>query len=246
MAFKDHFTKQSETYAQFRPDYPDELFIYLARISPSSETAWDCATGNGQAANGLAKYFNKVIASDASAKQIEQAFKRENIIYNVFPAEEADIESSSVDLVTVAQALHWFNFEKFYSEVKRVLKKNGIIAAWSYNLIDVDEYVNKILRKYEFEIIKDYWPPERKFIDQKYETIPFPFDNVKQSEFIMSANWTCEQLAGFLGTWSATQKYKDENKIDPLSLIMTDLVNFWGSEKLKTISWPLILKIGKI
>ena len=128
MTFKDHFTKQAAVYAKFRPDYPDELFKFLASVSPSNELAWDCATGSGQAANGLAKYFNKVIASDASENQVLNAYKNEKIIYKVFPAEKADIESSTIDLITVAQALHWFNFENFYTEVRRVLKRGGIIA----------------------------------------------------------------------------------------------------------------------
>ena len=246
MNFKDHFTKQAESYAKFRPDYPDELFEFLASVSPSKELAWDCATGSGQAANGLAKYFNKVIASDASVNQVNNAFKNERIIYKVFPAEEADIESSTVDLITVAQALHWFNFERFYSEVRRVLKKDGIIAVWLYDLVKISPGVDIITKKFDEEILKNYWPPERQLFYDKYKGIPFPFKKVEAPEFEMTAKWTYNDLLGFLGTWSGTQKFRDGENYDPLNLIREELIKTWGDEKLKSATWELVLKIGKV
>ncbi len=246
MQFKDHFTKQAESYAKFRPDYPDGLFKYLSEISPSNELAWDCATGNGQAANGLAKYFIKVIASDASEKQIMNAIKNEKIEYKIFPAEKSGIASSTVDLVTVAQALHWFNFEKFYEEVRRVLKKNGIIAAWMYNIVEVSPEIDSIIKKFDSEILKDYWPPERQLFYDEYKTIPFPFDRIEAPEFKMSAYWSIEHLLGFLSTWSAVQKFKDEEGSDPLNLIEEDLRKAWGNEKFRNAFWALVINIGRV
>ena len=246
MNFKDHFTKQAESYAKFRPDYPDELFEFLASVSPSKELAWDCATGSGQAANGLAKYFNKVIASDASENQVNNAFRNNKITYKVFPAEKADIESSSVDLVTVAQALHWFNFEEFYKEVRRVLKKDGIIAVWLYDIVNITPEVDLVTNKFDEEILKNYWPPERQLFYDKYKSIPFPFEKVEAPEFEMTAEWTYNDLLGFLGTWSGTQKFRDKENYDPLNLIKEEVIKTWGNEKLKTATWELVLKLGKV
>ncbi len=246
MSFKDHFTKQAASYAKFRPDYPDELFAFLASVSSSTELAWDCATGNGQAANGLAKYFNKVIASDASEKQVLNGFKNEKIIYKVFPAENAVIESSTVDLITVAQALHWFNFEKFYSEVRRVLKKNGLLAVWTYGLVKISPEVDRITEKFDQEILKNYWPPERKLFYEKYSTIPFPFELSKTPEFKMSVDWKLENLAGFFSTWSAVQKFMEKEGSDPVDLIFGDLKKAWGSVNKRKAEWDLILKVGKV
>jgi ubiquinone/menaquinone biosynthesis C-methylase UbiE len=246
MHFKDHFTKQSETYAKYRPDYPDKLFEFLASVSPSKGLAWDCATGNGQAAIGLAKYFIKVIASDASDMQIKNASQNERIIYKVFPAEKAEIKSSTVDLITVAQALHWFNFEKFYSEVRRVLKKDGLLAVWSYDLVKVFPEIDEITKRFDQVILKNYWPPERKLFYERYRTIPFPFELLKTPELKMSADWNLENLVGFFSTWSAVQKYKERENSDPLELIRNDLLKAWGPEKARKVEWDLILKIGKV
>ena len=246
MNFKDHFTKQAESYAKFRPDYPDDLFKFLASVSPTNELAWDCATGNGQAANGLAKYFKKVIASDASENQVHNAFKNEKIVYKVFPAEKAEIESSTVDLITVAQALHWFNFKNFYSEVRRILRKNGIIAVWMYGLIRISPELDTITNRFDNEILKNYWPPERHFFYEEYKTISFPFELIKTPGFYMSIDWTFENLIGFLSTWSAVQKYKERENSAPVDLIMKDLENAWGKEKIRKAKWDLILKVGKV
>lgn len=246
MSFRDYFTKQSGNYAVYRPAYPDELFNFLSRVAPSNETAWDCATGNGQAANGLAKYFNKVIASDASAEQVGNSFENNKITYRVFPAEKADIESSSIDLVTVAQALHWFDVNKFYSEVRRVAKKGGILAVWMYDLVKIAPEINQILSKFDNDILKNHWPPERQLFYEKYASIPFPFEQINTPEFKMSAGWSFEDLTGFLGTWSAVQKFKDSVKSDPVELIRNDLQKAWGKEKILKAEWDIILKAGKV
>src|SRR5688572_3528667 len=156
--FEDHFSKQSEQYAQYRPHYPKELYAYLASIAPGHSLAWDCGTGNGQAAVGLAKYFDKVHATDASAEQISLAYRHDKVDYFVEPAEQVSLNTSSTDLVTVAVAVHWFNFEEFYREVKRVLKPKGILAAWTYYLTEISPEIDQLVFKYYAEIVKDFWP----------------------------------------------------------------------------------------
>jgi ubiquinone/menaquinone biosynthesis C-methylase UbiE len=173
--FKDLFSKQSKEYAVSRPTYPKSLFDFLAGLVERKDLAWDCATGNGQAAVALSKHFQHVIASDISKKQIENAKRKSNIRYEVFPAEKTALEDSSIDLVTVAQALHWFNFEEFYKEVKRVLRKNGVIAAWAYGLHSISPGIDKVTYHLYEDILGRYWPKERKYIESKYEDVPFPF-----------------------------------------------------------------------
>jgi SAM-dependent methyltransferase len=244
--FEDHFSKQSQTYAQYRPQYPDEIYAYLASLAPGRSLAWDCGTGNGQAAVGLAKYFQKVHASDASAEQISRAYAHPKVDYHVEPAEHASLPDSSVDLVTVAVAIHWFNFDEFYCEVKRVLKPDGILAAWTYNWVDVTPEINAITRRYSDEILKGYWPERIRLLEGGYTTIPFPFEEIIPPSFAMHADWTLDQFAGFLNSWSATQRYKEQNGRHPLELVWKELSAAWGNENdQRSIRWPLHFRIGK-
>src|ERR671925_337464 len=151
--FEDHFSTQSEQYAQYRPKYPDKIYAYLASIAPGHSLAWDCGTGNGQAAIGLAKYFDKVHATDASAEQISLAYPHEKVDYRVERAEEVSLNDSSVDLITVAVAIHWFNFDEFYREVKRVLKPDGVLAAWTYNSVEISPEIDQLVDQYYGEIL---------------------------------------------------------------------------------------------
>ena len=157
-SFEDHFSKHSEQYAQYRPQYPDEIYAYLASLAPGHSLAWDCGTGNGQAAIGLAKYFDKVHATDASAEQISRAYHHDKVEYGMEPAEHVSLGASSTDLVTVAVAIHWFNFDEFYREVKRVLKSEGILAVWTYSLPKISPQIDSFVNQYYYEILSGYWP----------------------------------------------------------------------------------------
>lgn len=242
--FKDHFSERTKDYAAFRPTYPAALFEYLSGISQDKETAWDCATGNGQSAQELSKYFSQVLATDASTRQIEQATKRKNIIYSVSVAEQTSIETGSVDLVTVAQALHWFDLEKFFLEVKRVLKPNGVLAVWSYNLLNIRPDIDEVINHFYEETLESYWQPERRMVEEGYAEIQFPFKQIKTPDFAMKQEWVCSQLLGYLGTWSAVKKYKQENGIDPVVELSEEITLLWGDseEKLK-VEWPLNIKV---
>ncbi len=247
MTFKDHFSTQAADYAKYRPHYPAALFAYLASIAPARKIAWDCGTGSGQAALGLAPHFELVIATDPSEKQIRNATPHEKIKYVVAPAEQTDIAPQSVDLITVAQALHWFDHEKFYTEVRHVAQPRGIIAVSMYNLLYSDPEITAIVNEFYFDIVGSYWPPERKHIESEYRTIPFPFAEIKPPSFNLETQWNLGELLGYLNTWSATQRFISQNGFNPLEKITDRLAGLWGDpESRKRIEWPLHLRVGKL
>lgn len=158
MTFQDHFSEQAKEYARHRPTYPAAMFAYLASLAPSQELAWDCGTGNGQAAIALAEQFQHVIATDASASQIENAFPHERVEYRVEPSEQTSLPTGAVDLVTVGTAVHWFDFDRFYTEVRRVTKANGILAVWTYSFPDIMPAVERWIENFYFMTLKGFWP----------------------------------------------------------------------------------------
>ncbi len=245
MDFKDHFSKVSEEYARFRPRYPGRLFSYLASLTPMRKLAWDCATGSGQAAVGLANFFERVVASDASASQIENAPSHPRITYRVMAAEKTDIESDSLDLVTVGQALHWFDLEAFYGEVRRTLRPGGALAVWAYGLIHPHSEVQEILVDYYHNVVGEFWPPEREKIEQGYRTVPFPFEEIEAPVFHMAVDWSIAQLEGYLGTWSASLRFKEKRGLDPVALISGKLSQAWGAKNTHEMTWPIHLRIGR-
>jgi SAM-dependent methyltransferase len=242
--FKDHFSKQAADYAKFRPRYPQKLFDYLGSIAPSRQVAWDCGTGNGQAAVGLASVFDHIIATDASERQIANAQSHEKVDYHVAPAENSGIEAETLDLIMVAQALHWFDLRRFYGEVRRVLKNNGVFAASAYNLLHVDPAVDAIVNRYYYDVVGPFWPPERKLVEQ-FADLRFPFREVDAPKFEMTAQWNLDHLRGYLQTWSSTQRFIAAKGSDPLEQITDELRAAWGdSRKIRNVTWPLVLRIG--
>jgi SAM-dependent methyltransferase len=245
MSFKDHFSKQAADYAQFRPTYPQELFDYLGNIAPSRELAWDCGTGNGQAAVGLASRFDRVIATDASEKQIRNAQPHERVNYRVAPAEDSGIDPGTIDLIMVAQALHWFDLDHFYAEAQRVLKPDGVIAASAYNLLQIEPVIDEVVNRYYYEVVGSFWPPERKLVE-RFADLPFTFHKIDPPKFEMRASWNLDHLVGYLRTWSSTQRFIAAKDSDPLKQIMDDLRTAWGApEQTRNIIWPLTLRIGR-
>ncbi|MFL6525116.1 MAG: class I SAM-dependent methyltransferase [Nitrososphaera sp.] len=264
---KDLFSAQSKEYASSRPTYPSTLIKFIVDLVDEKNLAWDCATGNGQAAVVLADYFKQVVASDISARQLENAQQKSNITYRIFRAEDTPLEDNSVDLITIAQALHWFDFDSFYSEARRVLRKRkdgqtggsrrrgvgggGIIAAWAYGLHTVSPDVDKVTHYLYEDILGDkYWPAERKYVEDRYETIPFPFEQIAAPEFQIHLSWNLSELINYFRSWSSTQKFIEKNKHDPVSEIYESLECAWGgknkvNEKRK-VAWPLYLKLGRI
>jgi len=246
MKFEDHFSTQSGLYAQYRPKYPNAIYAYLASIAPARSLVWDCGTGNGQAAVGLAQYFARVYATDASADQIARAYPHEKVEYHVERAETVSLDSASVDLVTVAQAVHWFDLDDFYREVKRVLKPGGVLAVWTYQLPEVSPQVDKALARYNYEVLADFWPPRIRHVQERYQALPFPFEEMAPPSFAMEERWDLDQMAGFLDSWSGTQKYREKRGRHPLEEIWAELAGDWKNEKEKRlIRWQLHFRIGR-
>lgn len=245
MTFKDHFSRQAADYAIFRPGYPQELFIYLGSVAPSRQLAWDCGTGNGQAVVGLASGFDRVIATDASEKQIANAQPHEHVEYRVAPAENSGIESETVDLIMVAQALHWFDLNRFYAEARRVLKRNGVLAASAYNLLTIEPAIDEVVNRYYYEVVGPFWPPERKLVEQ-FADLPFPFREIDPPKFEMTAHWNLDHLLGYLRTWSSTQRFIAAKGEDPLEQITDQLRSVWGNpQQTRKVTWPLTLRVGR-
>lgn len=243
--FNDLFSCQADKYAKYRPNYPKELFEFLSTAIKNNSCAWDCATGSGQAALGLAPYFKEIIATDASQKQILSATQLDNIRYSVESAYRTSISSNSVNLLTVAQAIHWFDLDKFYIEANRVLTKNGVIAVWCYNLMHISDDVDVLIKKLYFNILKDCWPDERKLVENEYRELNFPFEIIDAPKFFMQTKWTFNELVGYLNTWSAVHKYKETYNMQPIDLIKHDIRNAWGdTSNKKLIAWPLTVIIG--
>jgi ubiquinone/menaquinone biosynthesis C-methylase UbiE len=243
---KDNFSTQSKLYAQFRPTYPVELFEFLYSLLTEYKTAWDCGTGNGQIAVKLAEKFNKVYATDISLNQLNNAVQRENVYYKIESAEKTSFEENQFDLITVGQAIHWFDFEKFYNEVRRTLKQDGILAVIGYSLVRVNSQIDKIVDTFYSDVVGNYWDAERKYIDEEYRTIPFPFSEIETPEFSSRFTWSFDHMIGYLNTWSAVQHYKKANKTNPVDEVSDELKRVWKNDKSKPASFPILLRVGKL
>lgn len=242
---KDNFSEQSLSYARFRPVYPDEVVEYISSLSKDHSRVLDVATGNGQLAGKLAGFFTEVIGTDISEKQLEKALRLPNIEYQLKPAENLGFEDHSFDLITVAQAVHWFDFQKFYPEIYRLLKTDGIFVILGYGLFQTNSRADKILRHFYENILGPYWDPERRYIDENYQTIPFPFEEIPSPEFFAEYQWSFGQLTGYLDSWSAVAHYKKKMGIDPVDLIRHELALVWELSD-KTVRFPLLLRAGKV
>ena len=243
---KDNFSQGARAYAQYRPTYPDNLFDFILSYVKEKDRAWDCGTGNGQSARVLSKYFKNVFATDISQSQINNAHQENNIDYAVEPAEKTSLPNSSVDFITVAQAIHWFNFESFYAEVKRVANPGAIIAVWTYSLLHISEEIDPVISEYYSNALSGYWDPERKYVDEHYDTIPFPFTKIASPEFKVEAWWTLEELIGYLNTWSAVKNFIKANSYDPVPAAINKIKPLWGDSKKRQLFFPVYLKLGMI
>lgn len=242
----DHFSGHAAAYARARPSYPPQLFAWLARQCPGHELAWDCGTGNGQAARALATHFARVHATDLSAEQVAQAMPDPRITYLAAPAESSGLPDACCDLVTVAQALHWFAGDAFYAEARRVLKPGGIFAAWTYTLLQGEPALNALVGDFYRNTIGPWWPPERRWVDLGYREMPFPFEEIPAPGFEIRLEWTLEDLLAYLRTWSATQRYIKERGADPCVEFAGRLRGVWPDpQAVKPIVWPIALRCGR-
>jgi SAM-dependent methyltransferase len=244
-SFKDHFSGHSGSYAEFRPTYPDALFSFLADCCFEHRLAWDCATGNGQAARALTPYFEGVVASDASEAQIRMAESHPDIEFRIARAESSGLDGQSVDLITVAQAAHWFDIPGFLDEAQRVLVPGGVLAIWSYAKCLVNKECDAVIEELYADIVHSYWPPERKLVEEGYQSVELPMPTISSPEFAMKIDWPVDTMLGYLRTWSASQRYLKDRGTDPVALIEDHLRAAWGAGS-REVAWPLNIKIGRV
>lgn len=242
---KDNFSVQAKGYSKFRPGYPKEMIAYLLSFVPDKNMALDVATGNGQVAAMLADYFKEVHAADISQNQLDHAIQKDNIMYSLQRAEGTNFADVQFDLITIAQAVHWFDFDAFYKEVSRILKPGGIVAVIGYGLFRSNAETEKIIARLYHDVLGSYWDPERGYLDENYTTIPFPYDEIYiNKQFVSSYTWTFEQLIGYLETWSAVQHYIKKNNQNPLDIIKEELQDSWMKND-RRVTFPILLRLGK-
>lgn len=245
--FADHFSAHAAQYARFRPDYPPALFAWLRGIVRQHRLAWDCATGNGQAAVSLAAHFDSVVATDGSAAQLAAATPHPRVRYVCATAEQSGLRSASVDIVTVAQALHWLDLDRFHREVNRVVVGDGVIAVWSYGPVRVEPRIDEVVDILYRQTIGSYWPSERGHVDNGYRDLAFPFEPIATPDFDMARQWTLAQLLGYIGTWSAVQRYRKANGGAELDDFAARLAARWGDpSRARQVSWPLLVRAGRV
>lgn len=246
MSFADHFSGVSAAYAAFRPHYPDALFDFLAQAAPARNAVWDAGTGSGQAAVGLARRFTRVIATDASRSQIEHATPDPRIDYRVCAAEACDLDDRSVDLVTAAQALHWFDRPRFWAEARRVLRPNGVIAVWTYVMLEIAPPIDEIVRRFYHDVVGPFWPPERRITEERYQTIEFPFAEFVAPGFVIEQAVTLDDIAGYVRTWSATRAFIKQRGADPVERLVAELGPAWGAPQQSRVArWPVAMRVGR-
>jgi len=243
---KDYFSDNSPGYSQFRPHYPQEMIQQIVSLVPNKYAALDVATGNGQLAAKLADFFQTVYATDISENQLKQAPDIKNVVYKKMLAEHTDFTDNQFDLIAVAQAIHWFDFETFYKEIYRILKPDGIFAVLGYGLFSTNKDSDKILWRLYEEIVGPYWNPERNYLTDEYQTIPFPLEEIVNEKFTQSYTWSFEQVIGYLETWSATANYKKaHNNENPIDIVREELRVSWDKGDTK-VAFPMFLRIGKL
>jgi SAM-dependent methyltransferase len=244
--FKDHFSVAAHEYDRHRPGYPVALVDFLADAAPRRALAWDCATGTGQAAVALAARFERVVATDASALQLRHATPHPRVSYAVATAEQSGLADRCADLVTVAQALHWLDLPRFYTELRRVARPGAVFAAWTYSLADADPAIDALVAEFYAEM-GPWWPPERRHVEEGYRGIDFPFEQIAAPVFEIRAEWPLERFLGYFSTWSAVNRCRRETGSDPLEALKKKLLAAWGDpSEPRPVRWPLHLRVGRV
>lgn len=243
---ESQFSKQSQLYARFRPDYPEDLFEFIFSHLNNKEIAWDCGTGTGQVAKVLAGSFSEVYANDISQQQLDHAPDLKNVRYFNVPAEKTGFPSSHFDLITVAQAIHWLDFEKFYEEVKRTSVPGGLIAVIGYGMVRVNDSLDPLIDEFYEYTFAEYFTENRSYLDRHYATIPFPFDEIPSPEFEKRDKWYLGDLEGYLNSWSTVQKFKEDKGFNPADELIEKVEEHWSREDKKRVSFPVFLRLGRI
>ena len=242
----DNFSTGGADYALYRPESPKEVFDFIYSHVSNFGTAWDCGTGNGQVAAVLAERFETVYGTDISDDQLKNAIQKDNITYRNERVEQTSFTDQSIDLITVAQAIHWFDFDAFYKEVRRVARPGALFAAWTYNLLKLTPSVNEVIDHFYYEITHKYWDAQRAYVDAGYKNIPFPFEEIPAPEIWITKTYTQQQLLGYLRTWSGVKNYIKTGNKDPTDLILKDLTHAWGNAEKLEVKWPVFVRAGYI
>jgi SAM-dependent methyltransferase len=243
--FKDHFSSHAEGYAAYRPTYPAALIDFLVSCASGSQLALDCGCGTGQLSVLLAGRFDRVVATDASASQIENAKAHPRVEYRVAPAERSALPDAAVDLVTVAQAAHWFDLPRFYAEVRRVGRPQAAIALISYGVLHVEGESDAVAQRFYWDVLGPYWPPERRHVEDRYRSLPFPFAEIEAPALSMEVSWNLSDLIGYIDTWSAVRELEKGMGRGPVETFQAELSRSWGNpEERQTVRWPLALRVG--
>jgi SAM-dependent methyltransferase len=243
-AFSDHFGRAAEAYASYRPGYPAALFDWLCTVTNGRQRVWDCGTGSGQAAVALAERFAEVVATDPSVAQLQSARRAPRLSYVAMTAEQAALRTGSADLVTVAQALHWFDRPRFFAEADRVLRPGGTLAVWSYGLLTIDPLVDRHVEHFYRDVLGPYWPSERSFVDSGYAGIALPYTELPRPEIAMEAEWRLEELGGYVSSWSAVGRYRAQIGADPVPGFLDAVSAAWGTGT-RHVRWPLVARAGR-
>jgi SAM-dependent methyltransferase len=243
-AFKDHFSRQAAVYSRYRPAYPSELIAYVAALAPSRGLAVDCATGSGQAAVELAAHFPQVIAVDGSVRQLAKAQSARGVHYVAGLAERLPLRHGCAVLVAAAQAVHWFDFERFYAECRRVLVPEGLVAVWGYGMFRAGPALDAVVDHFYRDVVGRWWPPERRFVEDAYRTLPFPLREETAPEFTLATEWDLDQALGYFASWSAVQRCRDATGVDPLPGLRRALEAHWTG--LRRLEWQLHLRVGRV
>ena len=246
MPFRDHFSSRATAYALARPTYPLSLFEELGARSVGHALAWDCGTGNGQAALGLVAHFDAVLATDPSAAQLAQAPAHPRITFRLATEAASGLPPHSVDLVTAAQAAHWFDRDEFYREVRRVLRPGGLVAIWCYALCRISPEIDRLVGDFYHETVGPYWPPQRRHTENGYRSLDFPFEELPFPELTMEHEWTLERFGAYLRTWSAVTRFTVERNRDPVAPLLDSIKPFWGEPgRVRRVVWPLAGRMGR-
>jgi SAM-dependent methyltransferase len=246
-AFKDHFSGAAAGYAAHRPAYPRKVAEALAARAPRRSTAWDAGCGSGQLSTVLAEVFASVVATDASAAQVAAATAHPRVRYLVAPAEASGLEADSIDCATAAQAVHWFDLDAYYREVRRVVRPGGLLALITYALMDITPAVDRVVRDFYAGPLEEHWPPERRLVENGYRSLPFAFPEVEAPPLALRHRWNAASVLGYVGTWSAVQALRRAGGEAELERFARELNAAWGDpEEAREVRWPLSLRLGRV
>jgi len=247
---KDNFSSQADHYQKYRPSYPPELFEFIVAQVKEKDMAWDCATGNGQAALGLAAYFARVVASDRSAGQLEHAPRHpdvQNVEYRLATADRSGLPDASADLITVAAALHWLDFASFFAEAERVARPRGVLAAWTYHTAICEPPFDRAFHRLYWDVLHPYFDPRVELVDRKYATIDMPGEPIAAPSFTLAAHWTLDGALDYVRTWSGAHAYREATGVDPAELIRDELAPLFGdTATVRSVRIPLFLRASRL